>query len=114
MTNPAAHGPRNHSIEQRTSNTLALNLRMDIEQIHTSRVINSGKAYNLIIPLVNEDTARFQTLSPRLQITGFRCPRRNLSGRIVSAGDLPHRALKQCDDSSKIIRSVLTDHGYMF
>jgi hypothetical protein len=34
---------------------LALDLRMDVEQIYTSRVINSGEARNLITPLVNED-----------------------------------------------------------
>ena len=56
MTDASRHGPRNHSIKQCTSNTLALNLRMDVEQIYTSRVINSGEARNLITPLVNEDT----------------------------------------------------------
>jgi hypothetical protein len=114
VTNASAHGPRNHSIKQRTSNTLALKLRMDIEQIYTSRVINSGKARNLIIPLVNEDTTRSQTQSPRLQIRSFRRPRGNLSGRVVSAGDLTHRPLKQYDDRFKIIRPVFADHGYLF
>src|SRR5918999_1236651 len=114
VTHATAKGPRTNSVNQCTSDTLALNLRMDVEQIYASGVINSGETRNLIIPLVNEYAARSQTPSPRLQIGSFRRPRGNLSGRVVSAGDLAHRPLKQYDDRFKIIRPVFADHDYSF
>ena len=114
VTYTSARGPRNDLIQQRTRNPLPLRLRMDVEKIETSRVVNSGKADEPIVSFTHEDAARFQAPSPRLHIGSLRRPGGDLSGRVVAAGNLMHRALKQRNGGIKITGPVRADHGYPF
>jgi hypothetical protein len=110
----SARSPRKHSIKQCTANTLALNRRIDVEQIYTSCLINSGETRNMIVRLGNKDTACSQTASPPFRIRSVRRPRGNLNGRVVSPSDLTHRPLKQFDYGLEIIRPVFADHDHSF